>query len=98
GLPLVQGLDAAADAGDEPLPGQARQVAADRHLGNGESLRKFRNLNVIATLEQAKHVSHPFLLRQVAKFGGVVDAGDLTPVLLVSQWLQKYLRHRSKRK
>ena len=61
---MLQGPDAAAHAGDEPLARELGQIAAHRNLGNRKCFRKFRNLNGIARLEQAEDVLHPLVLRK----------------------------------
>ena len=64
-LAALQRPDAAADAGDEPLPRQLAEVAPDRDFRNRERFRKFRNVNGIARLEHPQDLLHPLVLRQI---------------------------------
>ena len=59
---VPQRPDAPTDARGEALARQRRQIAADRDLGDRKRLRKFRNLDGIASLEEPQHVLHPLLL------------------------------------
>ena len=63
--PRCSGADAAAHAGDEPLPRELGEVAADGDLRNRKRFRKFRNVNGIARLEHAQDFLHPLVLRQI---------------------------------
>ena len=65
GLAALERPDAAADAGDEPLPRQLAEVAPNRDFRNREGFRKFRNVNGIARLEQPQDFLHPLVLRQI---------------------------------
>ena len=62
---MLQRPDAAADPRDEALPRELPEIAPDRDLRDGKRFRKFRNLNVIARLEQPQHVLHALGLREI---------------------------------
>ena len=64
-LAALKGAHAAPDPCHEALARQLREVAADGHFRNRKRLRKFRNRKRITGLEQAEHLLHPFVLRQV---------------------------------
>src|SRR5207245_2248337 len=98
GLVLLERPHTAANARDQTLARKLGEVAPHRHLGNGESLRKFRNLNVISRLEQPQHVFHAPGLRKVAKTVHPIDAGEHTPERIESQYLRNDLRREADRK
>ena len=79
---MLERAGAATDARDKALPRELPEIAPDRDLRDGKRLRKFRNLNVIACLEQAHHVLHALRLREVPKVDRVVDAATVRLVLV----------------
>ena len=81
GVAVLQGPRPAPDPSHEPLTRQLSEVAPDRDLGYGKRLRKFRNLNVITSLEQAQHVLHPLGLRKAGEVDRVADQARLGPCL-----------------
>ena len=67
--PRSSGADAAADARDEALARELREVAPDRDLRNRERFRKFRNVDGVTRLEHPQDLLHPLLLRQIGHVG-----------------------------
>ncbi len=78
---MLQGPRPAPDPSHKPLTRQLSEVAPDRDLGYGKRLRKFRNLNVIASLEQAQHVLHALGLRKGGEVDRVADQARLSLLL-----------------
>ena len=81
-LTVLERPGAAADPRYETLPRELPEIAPDRDFGDGKGLRKFRNLNVIACLEQAQHMLHALGLREVRQVDRVVDAATVRLVLV----------------
>ena len=62
---MLERPHAAADACGQAAAREQAEVAAHGHLRNRKELRKFRNADRIARLEQPQHVLQPIVLRKI---------------------------------